>query len=367
MIKESKQSLIFDIVSKTIVESVCKYIPVNKNYIESKAKQFYQCSQQQKEVLTNSIFNKCEHDINLTSTDELVKILYSLEKHSPHVCNITEFKRLFNSLYRFTHSQSFFTTCLPTITATLSTLITMIITNKLIYAADMIEQIETYLFDNQKSMSQDLNDLLSFKYGLINIAQYKIFPKILGTEESTDLIAGSNNTLDVETHVSNIINMPVKSSIVSEMYNFLLKRGISPYNNEAEFTAGLKIEELDTIKQMSSPDATMKIVPLNNQEKVTMAVSNLLKTAHDKSKGYIQDGAVSSPITNNKSIGSFIPFSDIDLHKFAILEYLYIMRVMASCIKKKQTIDKGNSTTLNINAPFKVCVPTGSLNLKHLP
>ncbi|QDJ95025.1 virion structural phosphoprotein [Hypsugopox virus] len=365
MIKESKQSqsVIFDIVAKTIVESVCKHVPINKNYIESKAKQFYQCSLQQKEVLTNSIFNRCEHDIVLTSTEELVNILYSLEKHSSHVCNISEFKKLLNTLYRFTHSQSFFTTCLPTITAALSTLITMIITNKLIYAADMVEHIESYFFDNQKPMAQDLDDLLSFKYGLINMVQYKIFPKILGTEESSELVAGSNN-VDVESYVNNIINMPVKSNMVSNMYDFLIKNGMSPYNNEAEYTAGLKIEEINNI-DTSAP--VMQIQPLNNQEKVSLAVSKLLKNAHDQAKGYNQDGAVTSPITDNSSIGSFIPLSNTDLYKFAILEYLYIMRVMATCMKKKHVNAEKNNSTLNINAPFKVCVPTGSLNLKHLP
>lgn len=66
-----------------------------------------------------------------------------------------------------------------------------------------------------------------------------------------------------------------------------------------------------------------------------MECSRMLDTSEKYSKGYKTDGAVTSPLTGNNTITTFIPISASDMQKFTILEYLYIMRVMANNVKKR--------------------------------
>ncbi len=385
---EQKQSVLFDIVSKTIVKSVLKGLITDSSYIEGKAKQLCYCNNSSKrDALINSIYNKCESDIRISDSGHLLTVLNDLKQHSAYVCNVVEFWRLYHSLFRFTHSTSFFSVCTPIITATLSTLITLILSNKLIYAAEMIEGIETYLFETQKPLCQDLIDLLDMKYGLVNLVQYRLLPILLGESESVagssggDSNSNSDSAFDYHQEAEQLLSLPVKTNIVSDVYSFLISKGIGTANNQSEYSAGLKIED---ITQESSPNqqidklptlitskqniatTTNKSVTTNTLEKV-LSINNkmlskekleecsrILDKAQQYSKGRVLDGTVTSPLTDT-SVSSFIPLSLSDMNKFTVLEYLYVMRVLANCVKKKNDAKSGNrGVTLNINSPFKV-------------
>ncbi|ABI99221.1 virion core protein [Deerpox virus W-848-83] len=373
---EPKQSAIYTIVSKAIVKSVVKDTNINSEYIENKAKQLCYCNNMSyKESIINNIYSYLEHEINMDDISHLNQILNNLKHQSMYVCNTNEFWRLYNSLTRFTHCKSFFTTCMPTIITTLSMFITLILSNKLLYAAEMVEYIETYLFSSQKNLSQELADLLDMKYALINLVQYKIFPIILGNKDSamTPIIfsAGSSN-IDYRDDIDKLLNLPVKSDMIQAVYAFLTKKGINTSNNFAEYVAGLKIEELSENNNIDEQknDETSKedkqiisIQPLTQEERNSMYAMKLLKDAQKYSKGNVLDGSISSPITK-KSIINQIPFSASDIEMFAILEYLYIMRVIASNIKRKNLDCKNQGITLNISSPFKSITIPGVNSIK---
>ncbi|QQG31544.1 Virion core protein [Swinepox virus] len=381
MIDQQKQSVIYNIISKSIIKSTTRYLTINNEYIESKSKQLCYCNNQSyKESIINNIYLCLEHDITLTDLNHLLNILLNLKKYSMYVCNITEFWRLYNSLYRFTHCVSFFNTCMPTIVATLATLITMVMTNKLLYAAEMVESIETYLFLSQKHPSQELADLLDMKYGLINLVQYKIFPIMIGSKEllpnqSMQLFSAGSNSSDYSSEVNKIMELPVKTDSIINVYNFLSDKGINTSNNYAEYVAGIKIEEITntdvtTCNEMQQQDVIKKplratIQPLTIQEQNAMKALDVLNIAEKKHKGHILDGRITSPITNTNSVADLIPFTASDMEKFAVLEYLYIMRIMANNIKKKNNSDNRiQGITLNINSPFKSITVPGLNSVK---
>ncbi|QHG62617.1 virion phosphoprotein [Cetacean poxvirus 1] len=363
MIPEQRtSSTIYNSLCKIIILSITKHLNIDLQYLEQKAKQLCYCpSNAKREALINSIYLKCENDVNVESIDHLNLILSNLYKHSVYVCDTKEFWRLYNTLKRFTHCVSFFSVCLPTVHSTLATLITLILSNKLIYTTDMIEHIESYILDSSKPLSNELIDLLEIKYGLINLIQYKILPIIL---KENNTVAGSLTHNDPISNYTNEVNkllqMPVKSNIVSNIYSYLSQNCSDICSTPKHFVAGLKIEELrDAINLPSKIKSTLhqetNITP--EQEK---SIVTTLEKAKQYSKGYVLDGKVTSPITSNQYITNFIPLSGSDMSKFAILEYLYIIRVMISCIKKKNNIEeKSKGITFNINSPFKIITVPG--------
>ncbi|AFU77484.1 m52L [Myxoma virus] len=342
---EPKQSTVYGIIAKAVTSSVTKglFNANNVDYLYNKAKQLYSSAPTIKENVINGIYSFCENNIVVRDIPHLVEILNNLKHNSVYVCNSNEFWRLYNSLSRFTHCKSFFTACMYTIIATLSTLVTLVLSNKLLHAADMIESIESYLFAAQKPPAQELSDLLEMKYGLINLVQYKIFPIILGKcylpiQHPPNFSAGAMSP-SYSVEVTKLMELPVKTSIIDNVYTFLSEKGLRTTNNVAEYIAGLKIEELQ------------------NDENVQKALTTL-HAARNYSKGHVLDGKVSSPITKNETLGGQIPLTVSDIEKFTILEYLYLMRVMTNAIKKKTTESKNTGIVLNINSPFKsITVP----------
>ncbi|AAR07413.1 57L [Yaba monkey tumor virus] len=364
---EQKQSVIFPIISKSIVRSVTENIKFNKDYINNKAKQLCYCNNSSyRESLINSIYTSFEHDIDVSDSDHLIKILKNLKPQSIYVCNSSEFWRLYNSLYRFTHSKSFFSTCNVTVVATLSTLLTLILSNKLLYAAEMVEGIEEYLFNLQKSPLQDLSDLLDMKYGLINLVQYKIFPLMLGYRDDNvkhGLYFGgfSNPPLEYNNEIEKLMELPIKTNIISDVYDYLIKKGVNTFNNYAEYVAGLKIEEVNNVPKKED---SKQMVGIHSPKEINSEAIKILKDSQKYSKGHVLDGSVTSPITKNETISNYIPFSSSDMTKFTLLEYLYMMRVMANSIKKKNCNLKCNGITLNINSPFKSITIPGTYSTK---
>ncbi|ABF25243.1 virion structural protein [Variola virus] len=365
MAAEQRRSTIFDIVSKCIVQSVLRDISINSEYIESKAKQLCYCPASKKESVINGIYNCCESNIEIMDKEQLLKILDNLRCHSAHVCNATDFWRLYNSLKRFTHTTAFFNTCKPTILATLNTLITLILSNKLLYAAEMVEYLENQLDSSNKSMSQELAELLEMKYALINLVQYRILPMIIGEPIIVAGFSGKEPISNYSAEVERLMELPVKTDIVNTTYDFLARKGIDTSNNIAEYIAGLKIEEIEKVEkylpEVISTIANSNIIknkksifPANINDKQIMECSKMLDTSEKYSKGYKTNGAVTSPLTGNNTITTFIPISASDMQKFTILEYLYIMRVMANNVKKKNEGKNNGGVVMHINSPFKV-------------
>ncbi|QHR82596.1 virion assembly protein [Brazilian porcupinepox virus 1] len=350
---DQKQSIIYPIIAKSIIKNVVGDLGINTDYLLSKAKQLCYCTNSSyKENIINSIYSRCEHDIVIKDIQHLISVLQSLKSNSAYVCNIGEFWRLYTSLYRFTHSKSFFLTCMPTIVTTLSTLITLVLSNKLLYSADMVESMEGYLFHSQKIPSQELSDLLEMKYGLINLVQYKIFPMLIGDQtkvfNTNTFSAGSIND-DNSLEINKLMELPIKTDMTENVYKFLSSNGINKSNNVVEYIAGLKIEEIieEGIKHGSE---VLDSIPNEDKEKAV----KMLKDIQKYSKGHVLDGRVTSPITKNMTITDRIPLSANDIEKFTILEYLYIMRVMTNNLKRKNTEKKSPGVILNINSPLKI-------------
>ncbi|AEN03654.1 virion phosphoprotein [Yokapox virus] len=372
MMSQERQSIIFDIVSKCLVRNVFKDLSINTDYIEDRAKQLCYCNPSKKESLINNIYSRCENELVIRDKEHLLSVLDNLRCNSVYVCNTVEFWRLFNSLKRLTHTLSFFNICRPTILATLSTLLTLIISNKLIYAAEMVEFIEGRLDSSNKTFSQELAELLELKYALVNLVQYRILPMILGEPIITAGFCGKDPISDYSEEADRLIELPVKTDIVDNVYKYLYKKGINTSNNVAEYIAGLKIEEVQTIANTLPSIISSSGLSTGNNEAVStiaskgkgllsninenqiMEYSKLLDIGKQYIKGYKTDGAVSSPITNNGNIATFIPISGSDMQKFTILEYLYIMRVMANNIKKKNESGKSNGVVVHINSPLKI-------------
>ncbi|CCD83234.1 virion core protein [Squirrelpox virus] len=407
VVVDQRQSTLFAIVSRAIVRSVLRNLVADTSYVEGKARMFCYCgSTQKREALSNSIYARCEADLVLESPQRLLRVLDGLRAHSAYVCDASEFWRLHGSLMRFTHCGSFFRVCQPTVNTALATLVTLILVNKLMYAAEMVEGVEGYLFDVQKSPSQDVADLLEMKYGLVNMVQYRLLPAMLGESEDTRAggsgVFGSDSSEEYMREAERLLSLPVRTTIVSDAYRFLIQRGVSPANNSAEYAAGLKIEELPAeaatnalaklptrvaIDQGSAEQAADRVSrAVTEVERATdkaraiatavddvrriltrsdkkdkrnlEANAKLLDDARKYATGHVLDGAVTSPITpvNN------IQLTESDMQRFAILEYLYVIRVMASCVKRKNSADPKRpcgGTTLNINSPFKIITVPG--------
>ncbi|AWU47102.1 Virion phosphoprotein [Sea otter poxvirus] len=354
MIDEQRSSFLFNNVSCAIIRSVTKGLIANTNTLEKLAKSLYSCDSHKRDQAISAIYSKCESDIRVDDINTLQSILKTLRPYSIYVCDHGEFWRLYGSLERFTHNSSFFKVCHFIVLSTLAALITLILSNQLFYAMDIVEVLEQFLFKSQKQLSQDLHDLLHMKYAIINLIQYRMFPDITGNRIST--VGGypiDCNTSLIHQEAERLLSLPVKCDAINNMYNYLTMKGITIENNHAEFMAGLKIEEMSTVDNIQNSQQLVIVHPQAN--KLTQQ-KNIINKAEQHYNGTILDGRVSSPLgtTDNK----FIQLSDSELNKFAILEYLYTLRVLASSIKTKlQSDTKG--ITFNINSPFRVVtVPT---------
>ncbi|QGN68059.1 virion phosphoprotein [Equine molluscum contagiosum-like virus] len=388
---EPRQSALYNIVAKAIAAAVLQGVVRDVAYVANKARHLCYCaSAGRRDAAVNSIYAKCEAEIALGSPAQLRAVLERLRRYSPYVQDAAEFWRLHDSLLRFTHCGSFFTVCMPTVVATLATLLTLVLANQLLYAAEMVEAIEGYLFDAPKPLSQDLADLLDMKYGLVNLLQYKILPLVLGArDECAGASAGAGDGAAYAAEVEQLLTLPVRCGILEDVYQHLLKQGVPAASNYAEYVAGLKISELPAPGEApgeapgpapgtapgpapgtvrghatgASPAAAPGTVPSARlpipaalrrlAAAATAEDRRLLESAQRYAKGHVLDGAVVSPLTEETH---FIPLSMADIQKFMILDYLYTIRVLARCVQQKNSGSRkrAQGVTLTINSPFKI-------------
>ncbi|ANS71146.1 early morphogenesis virion phosphoprotein [Pteropox virus] len=367
MIDEQRASCLYSTISSSIVRSVTKGIIKNPNSLEKLARSVYNCDAAKRDQLLSALYAKIEADISVSDTLTLLTILKRLKPHSAYVYNLNEFDRLYCSLMRFTHCNSFFNVFQHTVNSTLSVLITLILSNQLFYAADIVESVENYLFNTQKPLSVELFELLQMKYALINLVQYKMFPVILG--KPVQVIGGSpihdNVAESTQIEVEKMIDMPIKCDAINDMYKFLAEKGIAASINQAEFMAGLKIQEVQDLA--TTVETALQTQPVQqiarrpspqlsiqqNQAQLYNQQQQILNTAKDFNDGKILNGRVTSPLGNAENTSEFIKLSDSELTKYSILEYLYAIRVLANAIKTRSLACASKGITVNINSPFK--------------
>ncbi|QRY18944.1 ORF-74 [Teiidae poxvirus 1] len=333
--EEQKQSRIFNVVSKSLVETLLDGF-INEKSIASivnKAKYVYITAN--RDAIVNAIYQKCESEISISSTAMIKTLLDRTEPYGRHVQDESEFLELRNILTRLSHNQSFFSTCSCLINTTAATLLTLILGNQLIHAAKIVTEIENYLFDPKKKPINEVSDLLDMKYAILKFAQYKIFPILTGDKE-LEVICGQKVT-SFSDEIAVILDLPLKSPKLDEMYKRMSDSGMF-LDTYAEYIAGLKIQE---VTDATEDTQLSKYIANNNK---------LLDMAYKYSKGHVLDGAVTSPLSDDR-----IRLTNNDLRKFAILDYLYTIRVLANCIKKKKVLKpKKPGTTLTINSPYKI-------------
>ncbi|URH24839.1 putative virion core protein [Fowlpox virus] len=336
--EDQKQSRIFNMVSKSLIETLLKDYLDDKAIagIVARAKYIYNSSN--RESIINSIYQKCESDISIPTIAGVKSLVDKTRNYERHVQDEIEFNELRNILTRLTHNKSFFITCNYLINTTAATLLTLILANQLIHAAKIVMEIENYLFDSRKRPSSEVSDLLDMKYAILKFAQYKIFPILTGQQDIETIAGGKVMSFSEEIDI--IIDLPLKSPKLDKMYKTICEIGLCK-DTYPEYIAGLKIEEVGEEAENTVKNQLATYIANNNK---------VLDMAYKYSKGHDLDGAVISPITEDR-----IRLTNNDLRKFAILDYLYTIRVLANCIKKKKSFKtKKPGTTLTINSPYKI-------------
>lgn len=394
---EPRQSELFNIVARALACAVLRDVVKDVAYVAGKARHLCYCgSAARRDAAVNSIYAKCESELALNSPEQLRAVLARLRRYAPYVHDTGEFWRLHDSLRRFTHCSSFFAVCMPTVVASMATLLTLVLANQLLLAAEIVEEVEGYLFDGSKPLARELADLLDMKYGLVNLVQYKILPMVLGARD--ECAGASASAAGLTAEVEQLLELPVRAGAVEEVYRHLLRRGVPAANNYAEYVAGLKISEL--VERAAPGNCTgmgeevgsgagtgvstgngadsKAVVSASSQAPVrapagalaaalrrvaaaaTQEDRQLLESAQRYSRGHVLDGAVTSPLSGEEQ--NLIPLSMSDIQKFMILDYLYTIRVLANCVKQKNArarCKKGPGVTLTINSPFKMITVPG--------
>lgn len=391
---EPRRSNLFNILAQRICASVLGSTVKDAGQVAAKARALCYATPARRDAAVNSIYVRCEADLQLPSVEQLRAALKRLRPYSAQVQDTGEFWRLYDGLSRFTHSTSFFTVCMPTVVAMLATLLTLVLANQLLYAAEIVEDLEGYLLDAQKPLSQDLADLLEMKYGLINLVQYRMLPLVLGVKH-VGAIAGASARADADAgdgtfraEVEQLLELPVRTGIIDGVYQHLISSGVNAANNYAEFVAGLKISEIappapPAAAAAPAPAASaaapacaaapaasvcavaprLQALPVGLRRLAAAAAADpdakkVLELAANKHSGRTLDGSVTTPLTEV----NHIPLSSEDMEKFMLLDYLYTMRLLASCVKKKNSRSQTRTSPgvkLTISSPFKIIAGPG--------
>uniref|UniRef100_A0AAU7E1G1 Assembly protein G7 n=1 Tax=Rousettus bat poxvirus TaxID=3141933 RepID=A0AAU7E1G1_9POXV len=375
---EPKRSSLFNLLAQRICARITHGLLKDAGAVAAKARALY-AAPARREMVVSGIYAKCEADLVLSSIEQLRAALEQLRPYAAHVQNTGEFWRLHDGLTRFTHSTAFFTVCMPTVVAMMATLLTLVLANQLLYAAEIVEDLESFLLDTPKPLAQDLADLLEMKYGLINLVQYRLLPLVLGIKPDGEIAGASARTADADetfrTEVAQLLELPMRTGIIDSVYQHLLDSGVSVANNYAEFVAGLKISEIvaqgtdqaaDAAARTCAAPVAAKAAPLPTGLRRLAAAAaadtdakQVLERAYNKSTGRVLDGSVTSPLHDEVH---HIPLSSDDMQKFMILDYLYTMRLLASCVRKKNSRSKtraGPGVKLTIQSPFKIVTTPG--------
>ncbi|WZD65909.1 virion core protein [Bovine papular stomatitis virus] len=342
---------IFESLLKFIVTGATAGCLSDTADIEAKARLLPGSSPARRAQIANLIHDRCIANTRVTSRRDLADALARLRRRFVHAGSSPDLLRLHGALLRFTHCNSFFMVCRPTIQVTLATLIAYVLVGELMQAVDMVDAVERVVFRKNRPMASELADLLELKYGLVNLAQYKLIPGLL--EEAgccEDVVsagapAGAGAEDMAELEAVRLLEMPVRSSALSRLCDFLVQRGTPTSHAPSEYMAGLKIEELPA-------DAPVAEHAVEEQNSALAKLSAAMDSAARYERGAVLDGAVSSPLG---AVGQS-PFDGITLQKFVLLEYLHIMKLLANCISQRSS---GEKLRVVVNTcPFKTTTAT---------
>lgn len=328
---------IFESLLKFIVAGATAGCLSDTADIEAKARMLPGSSPARRAQIANIIHDRCIANTRVTSRRALADALARLRRRFLHAGNSPDLLRLHGALLRFTHCNSFFMVCRPTIQVTLATLIAYVLVGELMQAVDMVDAVERVVFRKNRPMASELADLLELKYGLINLAQYKLIPGLL--EEAgccEDVVsagapAGAGAEDMAELEAVRLLEMPVRSSALSRLCDFLVQRGTPTSHAPSEYMAGLKIDELPADAAAASTEPAGE-----GQNSALAKLSAAMDSAAQYERGAVLDGAVSSPLG---AVGQS-PFDGITLQKFVLLEYLHIMKLLANCISQRSSGEK---------------------------
>ncbi|AAR98401.1 ORF044 virion core protein [Bovine papular stomatitis virus] len=336
---------IFDSLLRFIVTGATAGCLTDTADIEAKARLLPGSSPARRAQIANIIHDRCIANTRVTSRQDLADALARLRRRFVHAGGSPDLLRLHGALLRFTHCNSFFMVCRPTIQVTLATLIAYVLVGELMQAVDMVDAVERVVFRKNRPMASELADLLELKYGLINLAQYKLIPGLL--EEAgccEDVVragapAGAAEDM-AEMEAERLLEMPVRSGALSRLCDFLVQRGTPTSHAQSEYMAGLKIEELPA-------DAPVAEHAVEEQNSALAKLSAVMDSAARYERGAVLDGAVTSPLG---AVGQS-PFDGVTLQRFVLLEYLHIMKLLANCISQRSS---GEKIRIAVNTcPFK--------------
>ncbi|ADC53814.1 virion core protein [Pseudocowpox virus] len=341
---------VFDALVKFVVRGASGGCLTSTVEIEAKARLLPGSPPQRRAQIANAIHDLCIANVRVTTREDLVEALKRLRRRFVHAGNGADLMRLHGALMRFTHSTSFFTVCAPTVRVTLATLVASVLVGELMQAVDMAEAVERVIYTKNRPMASELADLLELKYGLVNLAQYRLMPALMEEAGCCDELVragapGASADSVAEMEAERLLEMPVRSSALSRLCDFMVRRGASPAHAASEFAAGLKIEELpaDAVPEKSLVPAPAP-ADFGN---VVARTEDLLDRARKESRGEVLNGEVTSPLG---AVGQS-PFDGITLEKFVLLEYLHVMKMLANCIAQRSCKDR---IRVSVNTqPFK--------------
>nr|WNT71178.1 MAG: virion core protein [Equine parapoxvirus]WNT71214.1 MAG: virion core protein [Equine parapoxvirus] len=339
-------SRLFDAVATFIVAgAVCGCLEDTAE-IEAKARLLPGSSAQRRAQIANLIHDQCILNVRVTDRQALAAALAALRRRFVYSTEQAELLRLHGALARFTHSNSFFTVCRPTVALTLATLVAHVLVGELLQAADVVEAVERLVFRKGRPLSSELADLLEFKYGLVNMAQYKLIPALMG--EQSEVAAGARATVEEEAEA--LLDMPVRCGALARLGDFMVRRGSSPTHAAPEYAAGMKAEVVaEVFEKMGGEEALAEALGRVGDKRALDKVGEVLDRAQGYSRGEELDGAVTSPL--GVADPGVSPFDKITLDTFVLLEYLHVLKTLADCISSRSC---GEKVRVSVNTqPFK--------------
>ncbi|AIZ77295.1 putative virion core protein [Parapoxvirus red deer/HL953] len=307
--------------------------------IEAKAMLLPGSSPGRRAQIANMIHDRCIEGVSVSTRQALFDALARLRRRFVHAGRNPDLMRLHGALLRFTHSESFFNVCMPTVRVTLAMLVAYVLVGELMQAVDMVDAVERVIYRRGRHMASELADLLELKYGLVNLAQYKLIPGLLDETANCcddvvragapggDACLGAEEIAEMEA--VRLLEMPVRSSALSRLCDFMVRRGASTAHAAPEFVAGLKIEEVSDEEAVAAVKAAENAGALD-------AARMALDVIQKRGTGEALDGSVTSPLG---AVGAS-PFDGVTLQKFVLLEYLHIMKMLANCIAQRSSGEK---------------------------
>ncbi|QGT47403.1 ORF100 [Saltwater crocodilepox virus] len=330
---------VFDIAAAAVAGSALAGTGVDRAAVAARARSLL--VPVKRDAAAAAIHASVEAGLKTGSVADVKRLLERLRPFGGYVASQDEFEDVYWSAYRLTHTEELFNICQGTLRAALATLITTIVVNQSIMAADALAGFDACVAaGGGRAPWQQMRQLLDIKYAVINLLQYKFLPVVFA-----DYASAAGYKCDVPIRA--LPDLPVDCEFTRHVYQQLGLDGVPLTRNYSEFVAGVDIRQLRRF--------TDKLA--------------------DYGKGHVADGRVSSPTATalvadrapvaGPASAESVPMLDItekDIRSFVILDYLYALRMLAHAVYQKAKHScKKNGVQLIVNAPLKtLTVPASS-------